>query len=330
MQYRVLGKTDIRVPEIGFGCGNVGGAIIRGTHEQQVAAVQHALDLGIDYFDTAAQYGNGLSEQHLGEVFAELKPDIHLATKVRVAGDGTKDVNGTIRKSLEESLTRLQRDSVDVLQLHTNVFDNDDGQGIHVADVLRKGGVADTLDALQAEKLIGHRGFTGMGDTDAIHRVIDSFRFDTVQTYYNLINPTAGVAVPDGFVCQDYRQIIANATSKYMGIIIIRSLAGGAVSGPVRAELASDKPGGVMATGNDYESDLRRAKSLSFLATTNRNVAQASVRFALDNEQVSIVLVGFSDIGQIDQATAMSGAGSLNAGEMEAMERLWASDFEVA
>lgn len=330
MQYRMLGKTGIRVPEIGFGCGNVGGAIIRGTHEQQVAAVQHALSLGIDYFDTAAQYGNGLSEQHLGEVFAELKPEIHVATKVRVAGDGTKDINGTIRKSIEESLTRLQRDSVDLLQLHTNVFDNDDGQGIHVTDVLRKGGVADTLDALQAEKMIGHRGFTGMGDTDAIHRVVDSYRFDTVQTYYNLINPTAGVVVPGGFVCQDYRQIIDNASGKGMGVIVIRSLAGGAVSGPVRAELASEKPGGVMATGNDYESDLRRAEALKFLATTDHNIAQASVRFALDDDKVNVVLVGFSDIGQIDQAASVSGGARLSAAEMETMERLWASDFEVA
>ena len=327
MQYRMLGKTGIRVPEVGFGCGNVGGAIIRGTHEQQVAAVQHALSLGIDYFDTAAQYGDGLSEQHLGEVFAELKPDIHVATKVRVAGDGTKDVNGTIRKSLEESLTRLQRDSVDLLQLHTNVFDNDDGQGVHVADVLKRGGVADTLDALKGEKMISHRGFTGMGDTDAIHRVIDSYRFDTVQTYYNLINPTAGVAVPAGFVCQDYRQIIDNATAHQMGVIVIRSLAGGAVSGPVRAQFASEKPGGIMATGNDYESDLRRAESLKFLATAHRNVAQASVRFALDNDKVSVVLVGFSDIDQIDQAVAVSGAGSLSASEMETMAELWRTDF---
>ena len=90
MQYRTLGRTGIRVPEIGFGCGNVGGAIVRGTHEQRVTAVRCALSLGIDYFDTAAQYGDGLSETHLSEVFAEIKPDVHVATKVRVAAEGTK------------------------------------------------------------------------------------------------------------------------------------------------------------------------------------------------------------------------------------------------
>ena len=329
MKYRMLGRTGIRVPEIGFGCGNVGGVMIRGTREQQVSAVRHALSLGIDYFDTAAAYGDGLSETHLGEVLSELKPDVHVATKFRVTGDALKDMPGSIRKSLEESLKRLQRDSVDLFQLHTNVFDNDDGKGLFVRHVLEKGGVADTLDALQAEKLIGHRGFTGMGDTMAIHRVIDSNRFDTVQTYYNLLNPTAGNVVPSSYPNQDYKQIIDNATAHHMGIVVIRSLAGGAVAGPVRAELASPMPGGEMATGNDYESDLRRAQALTFLSTSDRTVAQASMRFALDSPDVGVVLVGFSDEAQMDDAASAAALPPLTAAEREKLVDLWASDFNA-
>jgi len=66
VEYRTLGRTGIRVPAVGFGCGNVGGLMIRGTHDVQVHAVQHAIGLGIDYFDTAAAYGDGQSETHLG------------------------------------------------------------------------------------------------------------------------------------------------------------------------------------------------------------------------------------------------------------------------
>lgn len=176
--------------------------------------------------------------------------------------------------------------------------------------------------------MIGFRGFTGMGDTEAIHRVINSGRFDTVQTYYNLLNPTAGVKVPPGYVCQDYQQLIDYATDHYMGVIVIRSLAGGALAGPVRAELASEKPGGIMAIGNDYESDLRRAESLAFLASGNRTVAQASVRFALDNDKVSIVLVGFSSQDQIEAAVAAQDSESLSANDMERMDQLWSTDFE--
>ncbi len=327
MDYRMLGRTGIRVPNVGFGCGNVGGVMIRGTHEQQISAVRHALSLGVDYFDTAAAYGDGQSETHLGEVLSELKPRVHVATKFRVTGDALKDIPGSIRRSLEESLTRLQRDSVDVFQLHTNVFDNDDGQGLFVKHVLEKDGVADTLDALQAEKLIGHRGFTGMGDTAAIHRVIDSNRFDTVQTYYNLLNPTAGNVVPSTYPNQDYKRIIDNAAGRHMGVIVIRSLAGGAVAGPVRAELASRMPGGEMVTGNDYESDLHRAEALGFLANDDRTIAQASVRFAVDNPNVSVVLVGFSDEAQMDDAVNAAASAPITSDELETMRALWASDF---
>ncbi len=68
MEYRVLGRTGIRVSEIGFGCGNVGGLMVRGSHDEQVEAVSRALELGIDYFDTAPSYGDGRSETNLGRV----------------------------------------------------------------------------------------------------------------------------------------------------------------------------------------------------------------------------------------------------------------------
>ena len=68
MEYRLLGRTGLKVSEIGFGCGNIGGLIIRGSFEEQLEAVRIALDLGINYFDTAPSYGDGLSETNLGHV----------------------------------------------------------------------------------------------------------------------------------------------------------------------------------------------------------------------------------------------------------------------
>ena len=159
MRYRTLGRTGIRVPEIGFGCGNVGGMMVRGTHEQQVSAVRGALALGIDYFDTAPSYGDELSERHLGEVLAELKPAVHVATKFRVTPDDLRDIPGAIRRSLEGSLRRLQRDAVDVLQLHTNLSTADE-PGIGAAEVLAPGGVAVLSGLLESQDravINGHR-----------------------------------------------------------------------------------------------------------------------------------------------------------------------------
>jgi len=129
MKYRVLGRTGIRVSEIGFGCGNVGGLMVRGSHEEQVEAVTRALELGIDYFDTAPSYGDGKSETSLGRVLEELSPDVTVATKVRIDAEDLDDILGAVERSLEASLGRLRTDSVDVLQLHSRVAMERDGEG---------------------------------------------------------------------------------------------------------------------------------------------------------------------------------------------------------
>ena len=85
MEYRELGRTGLRVSRLGFGCGNVGGLIIRGAPQERVHAVSRAMEAGINYFDTAPQYGNGQSEQNLGQVLRELKAEVYVGTKVRIA-----------------------------------------------------------------------------------------------------------------------------------------------------------------------------------------------------------------------------------------------------
>ncbi|MEE8518585.1 MAG: aldo/keto reductase [Dehalococcoidia bacterium] len=331
MEYRELGRTGLRVPEIGFGCGNVGGMMVRGSHEAQISAVQHALALGIDYFDTAAMYGDGLSETHLGEVLAELKPDVRVATKAAVRREDLGDIAGAVRRSLEASLTRLQLDSVDLLQLHTNLANGPDTERfIDKADVLRTGGVADVFDALKGEGLIRHMGITGMGDTDALHEVIESGRFETVQCYHNVLNPSAGVKVGPGFVGQDYRELMAKAGAQGMGVIVIRVVAGGALGGPVaRQGLASKTPGEVTGSGIDYDDELRRTEAISFLTEGGATPVQASIRLALDNPATSVVLVGYSDEGQIDEAVAAADLPSITPDQRTRLAGLWDSDFRV-
>ncbi|MDQ1279199.1 MAG: hypothetical protein QG670_459 [Thermoproteota archaeon] len=105
MEYRELGLTRLRVSEIGFGCGNVGGLMIRGSHDEQVQAVRKAIELGINYFDTAQQYGSGTSETNLGRVLEEIKPEnVVVATKVSLQTEDLKDIKDAVQRSLRESL----------------------------------------------------------------------------------------------------------------------------------------------------------------------------------------------------------------------------------
>jgi L-galactose dehydrogenase/L-glyceraldehyde 3-phosphate reductase len=333
MEYRTLGRTGLRISEIGFGCGNVGGMLIRGTEQAQLEAVTRALELGINYFDTAPGYGNGQSEASLGRVLAELRPEIVVATKVRLAGDDLKDVKGAIRRSLEASLIRLKRDSVDVLQLHTQVSvergRSDFQDTVDLTNVLGKNGVADAFDLVRSEKLVRFAGFTGLGEADALHQVVNSGRFDVVQAYYNLLNPSAGLETPPGFASYDFRQLINAAAAQGMGVAVIRVMAGGALGGSAaRTGYAAQGVGGDMTPGSTYESDEAKAQKLSFLIAGDvASLPQAGVRFALMHPGVSTVLVGFSSSNQIEEAVACSDRNPLPETAMERLRNLWATDF---
>lgn len=333
MKYRTLGRTGLRISEIGFGCGNVGGMLIRGTEQAQLVSVTRALELGINYFDTAAGYGNGQSEASLGRVLAELRPEVVVATKVRLASDDLKDFKGAIRRSLEASLNHLKRDSVDVLQLHTPVSIDRDRSDfrdtVDITNVLGKDGVADAFDSVRSEKLVRFAGFTGLGEADALHQVVNSGCFDLVQAYYNLLNPSAGLKMPPGFAGYDFRQLINAATVQGMGVAVIRVMAGGALGGPAaRTGYAAPRVGGVISPGSTYESDETKAKKLGFLIDGDvASLPQAGVRFALMHPGVSTVLVGFSSLNQIEEAAACSERSPLPETAMERLRNLWAMDF---
>ncbi|MFC1947661.1 aldo/keto reductase [Chloroflexota bacterium] len=335
MEYRTLGKTGLRVSEIGFGCGNVGGLMVRGTEQEQLEAVELALQLGINYFDTAPAYGNGQSEINLGKVLKQIKEDVFVATKIGIGIEDSKDIKSCVRKSLETSLNRLGRDYVDVFQLHTPISAEAGSSGqnwrLSLEQVLGTNGVAEAFESVRSEGLVRFPGFTGLGDTDALHEVIKSGCFDLVQSYFNLLNPSAGIAVPPGFAGQDFRQLINVAEDNNMGVVIIRVMAGGALGGSAaRTGYAAPSIGGGLTPGSEYKDDEARAGKLEFLLGGDLNsMPQAAVRFALDNPNLSTVLVGYSNNTQITEAAACSGMEPIPESMLERLTRLWDADFGI-
>lgn len=332
MEYRFLGRTGVRVSEIGFGCGNVGGLMVRGSHEEQVEGVSRALELGIDYFDTAPSYGDGRSETNLGRVLEELGSEVTVATKVRIGAEDLGDIRGAVERSLEASLKRLRRDSVDLLQLHSRVAMERDGEGwsgaIGLEDVLGEGGVADAFDFVRSQGLTRFVGFTGLGEAEALHRVVESGRLDVVQSYCNMVNPSAGWEMPDGFTGYDFGRLIDKASESGMGVAAIRVMAAGALGGEsARAGHASPLVRGGMVPGGGYGDDEAKAKSLGFMVSGDvSSLPEAAVRFVLMHKGVSVVLVGFSNLGQIEEAAACSGKGSLPESSMVRLKASWAHD----
>src|ERR1043166_3023152 len=135
MEKRKFGRTGLDISVLTFGCGAVGGLMTRGAPADQERAVARALDAGVNHFDTAPSYGDGASEQNVGRVFASLKPDVVLSTKVRLPAE-RPDIGAAIAGSLEASLKRLRRDHVDLFQLHNTIAARSDGATMSVDEVL--------------------------------------------------------------------------------------------------------------------------------------------------------------------------------------------------
>src|ERR1700749_2891016 len=137
MQMRVFGRTGMRLSMLGFGCGAVGGLMVRGDPADQERTVARAIAAGVNYFDTAVQYGNGESEKNLGRILQNLKPaDVVVGTKVRVPPSEFGRIAETITKSLEASLARLRLDRVDIFYLHNVISEKQDASALNVRQVL--------------------------------------------------------------------------------------------------------------------------------------------------------------------------------------------------
>jgi len=323
MEQRVLGRTGATVSVLGFGCGAVGGLMVRGAPADQERAVARALEAGINYFDTAPSYGNGASEENLGRVLKSLNPEIFLSTKVTVLPEHRKNLAEGIARSLEQSLSRLGRDHVDLLQLHNRIASSGSDRPLEASTVLEQ--LAPALEDLRAQGKIRFFGITALGDTRALHQVVDAGVFDTAQICHNLLNPSATAALQANFPAQDFEKLAIRAHAMGMGTIGIRVLAGGALSGvetrhPIGA--ASVDP---IASGPDYRADAARAHAFQALVAAGyaRNLIEAALRFAFASEAMTTVLVGTSTLEQLETAIACANKGPLTRAALDEAARLW-------
>ena len=184
MEYATLGSTRRQVSRIGFGGAPAGlknyldvyDPADDNARQNFVDAIRLAYQLGINYFDTAADYGTGTSEQIFGEGLRGIPPEkIFLATKVRV------ETGEYARASLENSLRRLGREYVDLIQLHGTRYDS-----AAFGKVMSKGGELEALEKARDEGLVRHIGFTVECQNNALYDFIASGRLETMQVEYNL------------------------------------------------------------------------------------------------------------------------------------------------
>jgi aryl-alcohol dehydrogenase-like predicted oxidoreductase len=235
---------------------------------------------------------------------------------VRFDEAGLRDPAAFVRKSLIDSLDRLGRDHVDLLQLHNTLHTasaNRDSVSTEQLDA-----IADAMRNVVREGLTRHIGFTGVGDTEALHENIRSRRFETMQSYFNAVNPSAGHAGVSG-PGQDMAGAVDLAKEHGLGVIAIRVMAGGAMTAqPDRAPLASPSLGPALVAGDTYEADIDRASRLQALAAELglENALELSFRLVISHPGVSTALVGFSDQQQLEDAIRWADRGPLSADQI--------------
>jgi aryl-alcohol dehydrogenase-like predicted oxidoreductase len=323
MEMRVFGRTGMTLSALGFGCGAVGGIMVRGDPRDQERTIARALAAGVNYFDTAVQYGDGESEKNLGRVLQSLKPaNVFVGTKVRLPVADRGRIADAVTKSLEASLTRLQRDHVDIFHLHNSITETGGGPALSVQQVL--GEVVPAFERLRQQGKTRFLGLTAVGDTAALNAVIDSRAFDSAQVVYNMLNPSAADGLPANYPAQDYARLFDHTTRAGTGVIAIRVLAGGALSGSAERHSIASPPPEPIGSAMNYAADTARARRLMPLVTDGfaGSLPEAATRFALSQAAVGTILVGMATPQEFEDALAAVQKGPLPVAALDRLSAL--------
>src|ERR1700722_9000900 len=281
MELRTFGRTGLQLSILGFGCGAVGGLMVRGAPADQERAVAKAIEVGINYFDTAAQYGNGESEKNLGRILAKLKPNVTVGTKVRIPPGDFNRIAAAVAESLEASLKRMGKEQVDIFHLHNAITTSGGGESLSVAQVLND--VVPAFEKLREQGKLRFPGITAVGDTAALHQVIDARAFFSAQVSYNMLNPSAAVPLPPQYPAQDYGKMFDHTQAAGVGVVGIRVLAGGALSGVRERHPIASPPPDPIGSAISYNADMERAGRLMPLVHEGyaASLPEAAIRFAM-------------------------------------------------
>jgi D-threo-aldose 1-dehydrogenase len=323
MRYRIFGRTGLRVSELVFGGGWVGGVLIHQDDATKLKTLRHAMDAGINWIDTAPAYGKTQSEQALGWLLKEIEATPYLSTKVLLDTAQLHDIEGQVERSLHESLQRLGRSSVDLVLLHNQIEPAATAGAITPEHMLGPKGAADALERCREQGLTRHIGFTALGDAASCRKVVDSGRFDAAQVYYNLLNPSAGRAMSGSWVGHDFGGLIAACRTQGTAVMAIRVFAAGVLATDVRHGREV-----IITRGTDITAEERRARAvLSALGGAYGTRAHTALRFVLANPDVACAIIGLAEPSHLEEALAGARAGPLPQSAIDALEPVYAANF---
>jgi aryl-alcohol dehydrogenase-like predicted oxidoreductase len=319
MKYRKLGRTGLKVSEVSFGAWAIGGSWGDQRDEDSLAALHRALDLGVNFFDTADVYGDGRSERLLARLRSERREPFHVATKAgrRLSphvADGYNDRN--LAAFVELSLGNLNTDCLELLQLHCPP-----------TDVYYRPEVFDALDRLTRAGKIRHYGVS----VERVEEALKAIEYPGVKTVQIIFNV---------FRHRPAELFFGEARRRQVGVIARVPLASGLLGGRLTraSRFAADdhrnfnRQGeafdrGETFSGVDFETGLRAAAKLRRLLPPGGTLAQLALRWILMFDAVSCVIPGARRPGQVEENAQAVELKPLSRSKMAAARRIYDGDI---
>lgn len=321
MNYRILGRTGIKVSEVAFGTWALGSPVYGSVASDEAQrTIRGALDAGITFFDTAPLYGtkdeDGIAERVLGQGLGRDRDRVAIATKF--GRYPTKGHMNTyfhaegVTQSVEDSLRRLGTDRIDVLFFHSPQSRDQINDDIWAAlEKLKKAGKV---------RAVGH-SISWFGDTQQAARDWAAERkIDVVQVVYSLMN-------------RETEPFIADMGHANIGVVARESLANGFLGGAFTKDIVF--PAGSLNARYPREEIVERVETADrykalLVRRDIKSLAQASMRWVLDNPNVSLVLAGSRKLEEILDCAAASDAAPYSKEELAKARALHVKEFSAA
>ena len=297
MKYRPLGQTGIRVSEIGLGCWQFGGDFGPVDSEEADATMEAAIQVGINFFDTANVYGSGQSESWIGNYLDKTRDTVFVATKYGrgpgVYPDGYSLAG--MRQQTLDAIERLRVDQLDLLQLHCVP-----------TEILRKGEIFDWLRTLQQEGLITHFGASVESVEEGLI-CLEQPGLTSLQVIFNL------------FRQKPAHELFPEALKKSVGIIVRLPLASGLLSGKFTAQTQFSETDhrhynrdgqcfnvGETFAGLPFEKGVALVDHLRSFLPEGFSMVDLALRWILDHQAVTTVIAGARKVEQVIANTRAS------------------------
>ncbi len=315
MKYRALGRTGIKVSEVSFGSWAIGSSWGTVDDEESLAALNRAVDLGVNFFDTADVYGDGRSERLIARLKRDRKEEIYVATKAGrklTPHVAEKYTAVAIRKFVEQSLRNLKTDSLDLLQLHcppTQVYYSPE--------------VFAGLDDLVRAGKIRHYGVSVEKVEEAL-KAIEYPGVETVQIIYNIFRQRPG------------ERFFPEAKARNVGILARVPLASGLLAGRMSRQTHFERDDhrlynrrgeafdrGETFSGIDFAKGLEAVEELRKLLPQGMTMSQFALRWILMSDAVSCAIPGARRPAQVEENLRASDLPRIPRGAMRAVRAIY-------